>query len=351
MKTLLCVSAVGGHGGPVASLRSILPGLQAWRRVCVGAWRPKVEAILQGGAAEVVVTIPRPRGKDIARAVWVLRRAIREHRPDLIFANGLTEASITALALTALGEAGSTPVWVWVHNSELPQLTEPSRGFIRRKSFRWAAVSQLAADLVGQADLGGPVEIVPNPISNAVVAHERVPSQGRLRVAYLGTDRAVKGFDYLAPIIERTRHLPITWRLHLPVRPVPVWDPMRPLLEDEGLDIQMAGRVEPVCDAYGEADVVLVLSRQESFCRVAGEAQRNGLPVIASDLQPLRTVVGHEVGGLLVPPGDVQGFANALERLCGDPVLQERLGRVGRERSARFDTEAIWAKWQALLES
>ena len=37
--------------------------------------------------------------------------------------------------------------------------------------------------------------------------------------------------------------------------------------------------------------------------------------------------------GLLVPPGDVPGFAAAVVRLLRDEPLRLRLGRAGRERA------------------
>ncbi|MCX5745010.1 MAG: hypothetical protein NT062_21190 [Proteobacteria bacterium] len=43
--------------------------------------------------------------------------------------------------------------------------------------------------------------------------------------------------------------------------------------------------------------------------------------------------------GLAVPPEDVGALARAIERIVGDDVLAERLGRGARTRQARFAPE------------
>lgn len=349
MATVLFVCAVGGHGGPVASLRDILPGLAGHRRVCIGPFSDYSLPVLRQ-LCEDVLPMPRPRGaRACAAAISRVRRAIKTQRPDVVFANGLTEAAVVSVALTALGTLGSTPVVVWVHNFELPALTEPTAGFLKRKDFRFFAVSELAAGLVRQAGLAEHVEIVPNPLPDDVVATP-VPATERVRVAYLGTDRRYKGFDYLAPVIQQLRDLPITWRLHLPNSGRPGWEAMEALLEDPGLDVRVLGRVSPVSRAYAQADIVFVPSRQESFCRVVSESMVNGVPVVASALEPIRELVGPDEAGRLVPSGDIDGYAAALRTLVGDAGLRARLGAAGRERAARYQPEGIQARWRAVID-
>jgi glycosyltransferase involved in cell wall biosynthesis len=55
-----------------------------------------------------------------------------------------------------------------------------------------------------------------------------------------------------------------------------------------------------------------------------------GLPVVASRIGQLRTLIESEGNGLLVPPGDAGTLAGALERLLKDPELRSRLGRSAR---------------------
>lgn len=56
-----------------------------------------------------------------------------------------------------------------------------------------------------------------------------------------------------------------------------------------------------------------------------------GLPVIATDLPPIRPFFQHERLGLLVKPGDPKDLANAISRLLARPELVEEYGRRARQ--------------------
>jgi len=57
-----------------------------------------------------------------------------------------------------------------------------------------------------------------------------------------------------------------------------------------------------------------------------------GRPVVAARCGGIPEVVEDQVTGLLVTPGDVQGFSSAVIQLLEDPALGERLGKAGRQR-------------------
>ena len=60
------------------------------------------------------------------------------------------------------------------------------------------------------------------------------------------------------------------------------------------------------------------------------EAMSLGKPVIVTGTRGETDVVTDGVNGLVVPPGDLQGWQQALSRLLSDATLRERLGRAGR---------------------
>lgn len=344
MATILFVSAVGGHGGPVVSLLDILPAFSGHTRVVAGSWNRQVFPTL-AELCEVAERIPRPRGRAAVETVWEVRKLIRKHRPDVVFANGLTEVAVAAMAMTGLGAAGQVPIHVWVHNYELPNISGPARGLVRRKNVHWSAVSTLAADLAKNAGLADDVQLIANPINPEEILADRVPGQGVVRVAYLGTDRPYKGFDFLADTIERCRDLPVGWRLFAYRGVTEHWAGVDRLAES--LDVETVGRVHPVSKAYAQADIVFIPSRQESFCRVAAEAMANGIPVVASHLQPLEGLLGsHQDAGLLVPVGDTAGYASAIRTLVEDPELRARLGRAGVQRASQYGLKTIHAAWR-----
>lgn len=85
---------------------------------------------------------------------------------------------------------------------------------------------------------------------------------------------------------------------------------------------------------YQSSDVLVLpsLSGAEAFGLVALEAQSSGIPVIASDLPGVRTVVADGESGILVPSGDVEALINAILRLESDKELRENMGIAGRKR-------------------
>lgn len=87
---------------------------------------------------------------------------------------------------------------------------------------------------------------------------------------------------------------------------------------------------------YQAADVCLVPSYTESFGLVALEAQASGLPVVASSVGGLRSIVRHGQTGFLVRPGAADSFAERSYRLLSDPALATSMGRLAVCSSGDF---------------
>lgn len=91
---------------------------------------------------------------------------------------------------------------------------------------------------------------------------------------------------------------------------------------------------------YRAADVVLVPSRSESFGLVALEAAACGVPVVATAVGGLLSLVDHGRTGFLVPQRDAIGFARYTARLLDDPVLALSMGTAAAERSTRYSWQS-----------
>jgi len=92
--------------------------------------------------------------------------------------------------------------------------------------------------------------------------------------------------------------------------------------------VRFLGRLsrEQVWEVLAQVDVVVVPSIwYETFSFLISEAFTAGVPVVASRLGPLADRVRDGVDGLLVPPGDVEAWRAALQRLVDEPALLERL--------------------------
>lgn len=131
---------------------------------------------------------------------------------------------------------------------------------------------------------------------------------------------------------------------------------LRSAYERRTHDLGIADRVEflgAVSDAelpeiYRSADVLVLPStaRSEAFGIVLLEAGASGIPVIASDLPGVRSVVVDGATGLLVPPGDAAALAERLAMLARDHGRARRMGAAGRDRVvARYDWERVVNRW------
>ncbi len=63
------------------------------------------------------------------------------------------------------------------------------------------------------------------------------------------------------------------------------------------------------------------------------EAHASGVPLVATDLPTVGALAENETDSLLVPPGDLPAFADAVLRLHGDRALGMRLAQAGWERA------------------
>jgi len=118
--------------------------------------------------------------------------------------------------------------------------------------------------------------------------------------------------------------------------------------------IHFEGHVSDVGHFLQVADIFLMPSLWEGFGLAAVEGMNAGLPVVASDIEGLREVVGtDETSALLAPPSDPQAIATALEALINDPKKRQKMGKAAFERAKLFDkktmTEAYISAYQSMV--
>jgi glycosyltransferase involved in cell wall biosynthesis len=101
--------------------------------------------------------------------------------------------------------------------------------------------------------------------------------------------------------------------------------------------------VPSITDATGDRD---------GLPNVVLEAMSSGRPVVASDVGAVSSAVVDGRTGVLVPPGDAEALAGALEFLSDQPDMRERLGREARARvEADFELHSCTARLRAFLET
>jgi glycosyltransferase involved in cell wall biosynthesis len=93
--------------------------------------------------------------------------------------------------------------------------------------------------------------------------------------------------------------------------------------------------------AYASADMLINPSTTETFGNINLEAMASAIPVIAARASGNECLVTDSKTGALVTPGDVAGFADALERYCADQALRSSHGQAGLKAAQAFDWNRI----------
>ncbi len=151
------------------------------------------------------------------------------------------------------------------------------------------------------------------------------PSEGRIRLLFVGNRTRRKGFDLLPKIMDL---LPNDYVLYYtggfqgrntaPPHPrmISIGSPDR------------AGLVA----AYQSCDILLFPSRLEGFGIAPAEALACGRPVVTTNASALPEVVDHGQNGFLVARNDVAGYAARVRELGEDASLRAQFGAHGREK-------------------
>lgn len=102
--------------------------------------------------------------------------------------------------------------------------------------------------------------------------------------------------------------------------------------------IRLANVPEEALRALYRAAAALVYpSRYEGFGLPLIEAMASGTPVVASNAASIPEVVGD--AGMLLDPGDVSGWTDAVEKILTDQSLRQSLRDAGMRRAATFTWE------------
>ncbi len=105
-------------------------------------------------------------------------------------------------------------------------------------------------------------------------------------------------------------------------------------------DVIFTGWVNNLPEYYEKSDIAVFPPLwQEPFGLAGVQANAWSLPVVGFDSGGVSEWLRNERNGLLVPPKDIRGFANALDILISDPGYAGRLGDEGRQWVERYLSE------------
>jgi len=310
--------------------------------------------------------VPARGGQQLARGsqarfAWQFWRAVRRHRPDLVFFDQVGLARSTTLPLPGLPPRYA----VFCHGTERLVSGRSTSVQALGGAWRLLANSEYTRKLLRETfpETADRVRVVPLCIDpQRIEAWERdpppVPGAERapavLIIGRMWAEERGKGHDTLLA----------AWpRVVAAVPDAELWvvgdGDDRPRLEavtrETGLGhcvrfLGLMGDIE-LARCYRRAALLAMPSRQEGFGLVYAEALWQGTPCIASTADAAGEVVTDGETGRLVPYDDADALTEAVIALLSDPPLRARLGAAGmRQARERFTYPRFRGDLLAALE-
>lgn len=211
------------------------------------------------------------------------------------------------------------------------------------------------------------VMCIPNGIDVAAFEVPRVPSRprvllgefappGSVLIANVGRLDKVKDQAGLLAAFkllqERAGQRHADFRLII-VGGGPEHEALQRRIEQLGLTqtVRLLGNRSDVATLLAESDVFVLSSIAEGMPLTLLEAMASGLPVVATEVGDVASLVENGTTGTLVPPGDAPALAEALDTYIADESLRRRHGGAGHARvTARFSLNAMLSSYAALYD-
>ena len=303
------------------------------------------------------------RGSFNARYLSTLLWLARRHRSDVIVAH-LYGSSVYA---SLVGRILSIPVVSVLHGqSDVPQterFAPLKAALIRRGSRRVIFVSERLEEHL-RPRLGLTTEqcaVIPNGVDTAVFrrapdrslrAELHLPDDAAL-IGAIGNVRAPKAYDVLLraarTLIDRSQ------KFHLIIAgdcANALGRQLEQLSRDLGTErhVTFLGLRPDVSRILNNLDVFVLSSHTEGFSIACIEAMACGIPVVATRSGGPEQILAGEAG-LLVPTGDSESLALAVERVTSSSDLAASLtARATKRVHERYSLATMLSRYELLLE-
>ena len=360
----------------------LVPEWRVWRWPRIRGW-PEPEAA--GVPTRYVPVFYLPVvGRSTAHAFYArpLAAAVRrEPAADVVYAAWLYPDGAAA---ATVAKAQGKRLWLMALGSDTLHLNHAARRSAVLQACAEAegvvCVARLLADRLRAAGVSpDKLHVIPNGVDPerfrfvprddaARQLAERLPSPAVSLetssrppiVLFVGNMVSVKGPDILLDAWQtlRSRFAPTPRRSDTPTPPHPdtptlilIGDgPLRPRLERQAREGGLADAVrflgvrphEEIPLWMNAADCLCLTSRSEGMPNAVNEALACGLPVVAADVGACGEMLGGKAVSRVVPPGNAQAFADAVEAVLRSEVDRAALARQYGGYSWHDQAERIW---------
>lgn len=208
--------------------------------------------------------------------------------------------------------------------------------FGARRLDAYQCISRHTLRMLGQAGYApSRLHLVPNAVDSARFTPAQPGRPGSVRAVFAGRHVPVKGLDVLLQAWAKVQ-APEGSVLVL-AGDGPEHARLKRMADEFGVAsrVEFPGMVRDVPGLLREASLYVQASHQEGLPNAVLEAMASALPVVATRVSGHEDVVHDARTGWLVPPGDPNALAAALQRMVDSPSLRETMGRAGRDAVLR----------------
>jgi glycosyltransferase involved in cell wall biosynthesis len=318
-----------------------------------------LDRLLEEAGVEVRY-LGKPPGFDY-RMYPRLHRVFREYRPDLIH----THIQVLRYALPSMLLLKRASLVHTVHNLAEREIERRAR-WIHRYAFNHGvvpvAVAQQVAVSLGRVYGITGCRVVPNGIPTDSYAHPQTARRKwREREGFRDTDVL---FVCVARFSPQKNHA----LLLKAFAQGPASDPnahlvlvgdgvLREQLQKQAKDLGLPGQIHflglrsDIADVLGAMDVFALSSDWEGNPLSVMEAMASGLPILSTAVGGVPDLFASGEQGLIVQPGDVQGFSDAMAWLLRNREARQYLGMAAARRAREnFDVSTMVRAYEELYD-
>lgn len=347
MKTVIHTISAMDVFGPEKTVLNECLALEAagWRARIVNLWESEdVPMSHKARSAGARYEVLRTAGKFDIAAIRALARQLRAEPDVVVHSHGYKADLYTLLAARMAGVPVMTSAHGWTSENAKVRLYERLQAYLWRWFDRVVAVSQSYRALAQAAGVPERKLVV---VHNAIRSNYQVPDAGQRRrsrellgladgdvaiavIGRLGIEKGhrlfVEAAGRLAPRHGQAQFLIIGDGAE------------RAALESQiaaaglGATVRLLGHRDDLPAIYPGLDMLAITSLREGLPNVLLEAMLHAVPAVAMAVGGVPEVISDGEDGLLVPPGSLDGFSEALSRLLSDASLRQRLGAAAVEK-------------------
>jgi glycosyltransferase involved in cell wall biosynthesis len=294
------------------------------------------------------------KGQVDRTAITSIRELAVRTGADVVHAHGYKADIYVYLALRRSRIPLVSTCHTWYDNNLLTSLYGEADRFVLRKYARVVAVSdEVKQRLLKSGVRGDQIHLVRNgielgPFNIAVPSLREDLSRDRVLIGLIGRLAWEKGIDiFLRAAARVLGEFPSAQ--FVVVGEGPDKDKLEQLVDELNIraNVSMLGHRDNMPSVYASLDVMVSSSRQEGLPMAILEGMASSLPLVATAVGEVPTVVLDGRTGVLVPGDDLDSLTAGILELLRDPALRTRLGSAARRRveeeysAARMTTDYL----------